>query len=100
MSFLRYITHSKKKTVHRHIPLFRFGILPLGLRMPAASQRSSAQVAVIMASRRSRGPKASPKLLFIPVKRHRCTDGRNDMAWISSQRVLVVTGMLMSKSSL
>ena len=88
------------KCAHRHIPLFWLGVLPLGLRMPAASQCCSAHVAVITASRRSRGPKASPKLLFIPVKRHRCTDGRNDMARICSQWVLAVAGILMSKSSL
>lgn len=64
--------------------------------MSAAPQRSSAQMAVVVAPGGSRGPKASPKLLFIPVKRHRCSDGRNDMARIGSQRVLAVAGVLMS----
>lgn len=57
-------------------------------------------MAVILASRRSRSPKASPKLVFIPVKWHRRTDGRNDVARISRQRVLAVAGILMRKSSL
>lgn len=85
--------------MHRHIPLFWLGILPLGLRMPAASQRCSAQVAVVVAFGKRRGPEASPELLFIPVQGHRCTDGRNDMARIRSQRVLMVVGILMSRSS-
>lgn len=73
--------------------------MPLGLRVPAASGSSSAHVAVVMAFRSSRSPQAGPELLFIPVKWHRRTDGRNDVAWVSRQWVLMA-GALVSKSSL
>lgn len=68
----------------RPVPLVRPGAVPRALRVPAAPQRRPPGLAAVGR------PQRGPRLLLAPVQRHGGADGRDDVAGVGGQRVLVV----------